>query len=282
MTSEARFVRWVMVGMATLVVLVGLGILAALILGAWKVVGEPLAMANLLGSFWDPLNGHYGLAPFVLGTVIVAGLSLLLAIPLALGVAVTLAQPASASIRESVTRVMMVFTAVPSVVFGWWGLQMVVPFVRRHVGGSGFSLLSAAIVLTLMVLPTLSFFFSQALFRVPRPFQEASLALGASADQTLIRVTLPCAAKSLMRGLMVGVARAVGETMAVQMVIGGQTALPHSLTAPGATLTTQLLTDMAVFPPGTDGHAVLDVMALMLFFGMYLLVRVSDRLGMGV
>lgn len=259
---------------------VGLAVVATLLLGAWHVLGEPSVLAGLLTNFWDPLRGRFGLGSFVAGTLTVSGLALVFAILPALGLAVVLSQQLTSRAKDFAGRLLTVLTAVPSVIFGWWGLQMVVPWVRQHVGGPGFSLLAAGLVLALMIVPTLALFFFQSMDHVPRTYLEASLALGGTPDQTLLRVLLRCAMPGLVNGLLVAVARAVGETMAVQMVIGGQTAFPSGVAAPGATLTTQIITDVTVFPPGTRGHAVLDVMALLLMAGMYVLVRLTERWGM--
>lgn len=264
---------------AGLFALVGIILVASLAAGAWPMLGAPRAAANLIGAVWDPLRGRYGVAPFVVGTAAVTLTALVIAVPIALGVAVSIVHQVGALGRGWILRVLTVLTAVPSVIFGWWGLQMVVPWVRAHVGGPGFSLLAAGIVLALMILPTLSLFFAQALAKVPNALKEGSAALGATPDQTLLRVELPFAMPALVNGLVVGLARALGETMAVQMVVGGQTAIPAGLAAPGATLTTQIFTDMTAFPPGTAGHAVLDIMALLLLAAMYVLVRTAERWG---
>lgn len=257
--------------------MLGLGLMAALFVGAWPLLGEPRPLANLFGSFWNPLHGQYGLAPFVIGTVVVTATAMALALPFSLAVGVAFSRRLPDAVRQGATRVLTVLTAVPSVIFGWWGLLAVVPWVRTRFGGPGFSLLAAGLVLAVMLTPTLSLLFYQALRSVPRSYCEGSAALGATPDQTLVRVELVCALPLLIQAVLITVARAVGETMAVQMVIGGQTGLPAGWASPGATLTTQILTDMSVFPPGTHGHAVLDVMALVLMVGMYGLVRVAER-----
>lgn len=259
--------------------LVGIGLWVTLIAGAWPLWTEVRPLTNLLSSRWDPINGHYGLWPFVAGTVAVTVLALLVAVPLALGSAVALLRRLWPPVVQPMEKVVTVLSAIPSVIFGWWGLLVVVPGVRRVFGGPGFSILAAGLVLALMLLPTLSLLFYQGLKAVPVRYQEGSDALGASPDQTLMRVLIPCAGPALVQGVLVGVARALGETMAVQMVIGGATRVPFGVTAPGATLTTQILTDGTVFPPGTTGHAVIDAMALVLMVGMYLLVRASERWG---
>ncbi|MDA8206206.1 MAG: ABC transporter permease subunit [Thermaerobacter sp.] len=272
--------RSLVMAVTGLFVVVGLSLLAALFVGAWPLLRQSRLLANLLGSTWNPLSGQLGLTPFFVGTVTVTALGLAVAIPVSLGVGISVARQLRGGIKELAVRVLTVLTAVPSVVFGWWGLQVVVPWVRVHFGGSGYSLLTGGLVLGVMLIPTTSLLFYQVIDQVPPRYQQGSLALGATQDQTLIRVVLPFALPGLIHGLLVAVARGVGETIAVQMVIGGQTYLPSGLTSSGATLTTQLLTDLSVFPPGTQGHAVLDVMALILMVGMYLLVRATARWGL--
>lgn len=258
---------------------VGLTMVLTLVVGSFPAWSQAQGLANLVGSHWQPLDHHFGLAPFFVGTVTVSVTALVIDVPFALAVAITLSEILVGKPRELARRLLAVLTAVPSVLFGWWGLQYVVPWVRATFGGAGFSLLAAGLVLAFMLLPTSSLLFMGALAHVPKTYKEASLALGATSDQTLVRMILPGAVPSLLQGLVVSFGRAIGETMAVQMVIGGQTAMPSGLTHPGATLTTQILTDMTVFPPGTPEHAALDAMAVVLLLGMYLLVRLSEVWG---
>lgn len=274
-----RWPRRIVLGVTALFVMMGLGLLASLLTGAWPLLGQPHALTNLLSGLWDPVQGRFGLGPFLIGTVVVTGIALVIAVPVSLGSAITLSARLSQQTQTSAIRVLTVLTAVPSVVFGWWGLLVIVPWIRGRLGGPGFSLLAAGMVLAVMLVPTLSLLYYHALRAVPQRYHEGSDALGATPDQTLTRVVIPCAWPALVPALLVAVARALGETIAVQMVIGGQTAIPTGLTGPGATLTTQILTDVTVFPPGTPGHAVIDIMALVLVVGMYLLVRASERWG---
>lgn len=272
-----RLVAWA----SGLFVLAGVAVLATLAAGAWPLVTETHLLANLVGGTWDPLAGRLGLAPFLLGTAAVTGLAIMIAVPFSLGAGVAVARELAGGAQDTAVRILTILTAVPSVLFGWWGLLAIVPWVRAHVGGAGFSLLAAGLVLAVMLIPTLSLLFYQALEQVPGRFQLGSTALGATPDQTLVRLVIPCALPALVQALLVGLARAIGETIAVQMVIGGQPSVPSGLASPGATLTTQILTDLSVFPPGTQGHAVLDFMALVLMAGMYLLVRATERWGAG-
>jgi phosphate transport system permease protein len=262
-------------------VIMGLGLMASVLVGSWPLLMAPHALGRLLSPLWDPLQGQWGILPFIVGSSVVTLLALCLAVPFALASAISVSRMLPPVVRPHATRVLAALTAIPSVVFGWWGLQMVVPVVRNLGGGSGFSLLAAAIVLAVMLWPTLSFLFAEALQSVSPAYVDASLALGATPDQTLVRILIPCAMPQLINAFLVAVARGLGETMAVQMVIGGQVAMPQGLLSPGATLTTQLLTDAALYPPGTRGHAALDVMALALVAAMAILVRISARWRVG-
>jgi phosphate transport system permease protein len=262
---------------ATAFVVAGSGGFWVLLWGSWPLWRQPGGWTNLLGTHWDPLASRYGLAPFVAGSVVVALLALVVSVPLSLGVAVISQRLLPGRWRPLLTQGLTVFATIPSVVFGWWGLQTVVPAIRRLFDVPGFSLLAAGLVLGLMMLPTLAVLFGHALGSVPNLWVEASYALGATEDQTLIFLIGRYVWPQLMRAVLVGLTRAMGETMAVQMVIGGQSAWPVHLLAPGATLTTQILTDVGVFPPGTLGAAALDVMALTLLVMMVVVIWWSER-----
>lgn len=259
---------------------VGLVTAGTVIVAYLAVTAVPFVLQHrsaLISWHWDPRAGHFGLWPFLGGTAAVTAVALTVAVPLALSVGIVGARVAGPQLRSGLVRVLTVLAAVPSVVYGWWGLAVIVPAVRRVTGGPGFSILAAGIVLGLMLIPTLALLFQEAIVRVPREWVEGSLALGATEDQTLVYLLWPCAGPGLARAVVVGLARAFGETMAVQMVIGGQPAWTSNLAHPGATLTTQILTDLAVFPPGTGGYRALAAMALILVGTMYALVRWSER-----
>ncbi|MCY0879005.1 MAG: ABC transporter permease subunit [Firmicutes bacterium] len=275
--QREKVIQSVTWGLGGIFVLLGFGLMAMVLVGAWPTLAEPHALARLLSPTWDPMRDQWGLLPFLLGTAVVTCLALAIVVPLALATGISISRMLPWSLRPQAVRLLAALTAIPSVVFGWWGLETVVPAVRILGGQAGFSLLAAAIVLALMLWPTLGFLFAEALMKVPRSYVEASAALGASDDQTLVRILIPSAWPQLMNAFLVAVARGLGETVAVQMVIGGQVAMPAGLLSPGATLTTQLLTDATLFPPGTRGHAALDAMALALLAAMGLLVRLSAR-----
>jgi phosphate transport system permease protein len=238
-----------------------------------RLVGRVGLNALLFGFRWDPAAGAFGLLPFIWGSVVVGILALLVAIPLGVGLAVVLAKRVPLSVGRTVGGLLTGLVAVPSVVIGWWGLDVVVPAVRRLFGGPGFSLLAAGLTVAVMLVPTLAVLATEALRAVPASLEDASRALGADEDATLWRITLLAAAPGIVRAVILAAGRALAETMAVQMVIGGQPVARLDVAAPGSTLTTGILTHLAVFSPDSPGAEALTVMACCLFIGTFLLQR---------
>jgi phosphate transport system permease protein len=241
----------------------------------WQLFGGQGALNVLLGTQWDPIAGAVGLLPFLYGSLLVTVVALAVALPLGLAVAVALEYVLAGS-RRWLLSLLTAMGAVPSVIYGWWALATIVPALRR-LDGSGFSLLAAGLVVAVMVLPSFAVLARQALAAVPAEVLEGALALGATDDQALWRVLLPAAADGLRAAGLLALARALGETMAVQMVVGGQAYVGWSIPHPGATLTSQILTDLASLPEGTPGHQALDVMALLLLVAMALVARATLR-----
>ncbi|MBX5467875.1 MAG: ABC transporter permease subunit [Firmicutes bacterium] len=235
---------------------------------AWAVVG---------GMSWDPVRGRFGMAPFWIGSAVVAALGLAIAVPLGLGIGIWAGQGLVPALRQRVGVYLTVLSAVPSVVWGWWGLVVVVPALRQLTGGTGYSLAAGGVVLGLMVLPTFAQLAVQAVAAVPAAWVEGSLALGATMDQTLLRLVLPAAKAGLRRALWVALARALGETVAVQMVVGGFPGRFFGVWAPGATIPSQILTELPLLPPGTPGHGALEVMALLLVVAMTAVTQWAGR-----
>ncbi|CAB1129727.1 Phosphate transport system permease protein PstC (TC 3.A.1.7.1) [Candidatus Hydrogenisulfobacillus filiaventi] len=260
--------------MATaLLVVLAVGILVRLGLPAAALLARQGPVTVLAGRVWDPVAGRYGLLPFLWGSAVVTAIALGVAVPLGGATAVTVTRILEPSWRGPARSLLTAFMAVPSVIYGWWGLGVVVPAVRALTGGPGFSLLAAGLTVGIMVLPTFALLAAEALAAVPDTWVQASLALGATGDQTLLRLVLPAAGAGLRQALALATARALGETLAVQMVVGGQTTFSWNPLHPGATLTSQILTDMVALPVGTPGHAALDVMAVVLLGLMWAAAR---------
>ncbi|HEX6631257.1 MAG TPA: phosphate ABC transporter permease subunit PstC [Gemmatimonadaceae bacterium] len=204
----------------------------------------------LFESTWDPGNGQFGVLPAMYGTIVSSLLALLLATPLALGVAIFLSEFAPRWLRTPVGFLVDLLAAIPSVIYGLWGIFVLVPFLREHVapalkaipllGSSalfegpayGFSLLAAVLILTIMILPYISSVAREVLLAVPRSQREAALALGATRWETIRDAVVPYARSGIVGGVILGLGRALGETMAVTMLIGNVAQIKASLLAP--------------------------------------------------
>ncbi len=197
-------------------------------LPAWQAIGVgPL----LAGRTWRPQNGQFGLAPMIWGSLLATVGALALGVPLALGCAIFLAELAPRQVAALVRPAVEVLAGIPSVVYGLFGLMVVVPLARRVPvpGNSGFGLLAASIVLAVMILPTVASIAEDAIRAVPREYKEGALALGATHWQAITGVILPAARSGLVAAIILGTGRALGETMAMIMVIGNSVIVPQPL-----------------------------------------------------
>jgi len=217
---------------------------------AWPVLSQ-LGWADVLGSHaWYPLDGEFGMGGMLLATALVSLGALMFAAPLGLGSAVFMQFVAPPSARRTLQWVLGLLAGTPSVVFGLWGLTVLVPWLAdSHPPGT--SLLSAALVLALMILPTVALTAASALQAVPRTLQQASDALGLSLRRHVLSVALPAARAGIVSGLVLALARALGETMAVLMVAGNVAQWPTSVLDPVRVLTANIALEMAY---ATDTH----------------------------
>ena len=240
----------------------------------------------LHGTRWKPEADSYGGFALLSGTLISAsGAVVLGALPAVLA-AVWLSELSPKSVRTPFRRVMEIAAAVPSVVYGWLALVYLVPLMERFahsiygseaaVGGEG--LASSALLLGIMIAPTVLLLSLDALSRVPAELRQGSAALGASEMQTAFRVALPGAWRGILIAVFFGLARAAGETMAVQMVIGGARKLPDNLFTPTTTISTQIVMDMQNARPGTTASNALYSMALVLLVVSVIIVLATRLL----
>jgi phosphate transport system permease protein len=174
-----------------------------------------------------------------------------------------------------------IFVGIPSVVYGWVGLSLLVPFIREHVGGLGFSILAGGLVLAIMIFPTIASVSADALRALPRKYTEASYALGGTRWQTIYRVLIPAASRGIFTGVILGLARAFGEALAVQMVIGNTIRMPSSILDATANLTSIITMDMANTVTGTPWNNALWSMALLLLLLSFGFILIIHRIGKG-
>ncbi len=220
---------------------------------AWPAL-HTFGFSFLVSSDWDPVNGSFGAAPALYGTIVSAILALILATPLAIGVAIYLSEFAPSWLRQPLSFFVDLLAAVPSVVYGLWGIFVLIPLLRTHVvpflthtlhlGATplfsgpnyGPSMLAAGVILAIMILPYISAVAREVLLAVPRSQREAALALGATRWEMIWGAVLPYARSGIIGGVILGLGRALGETMAVTMVIGNTHEISSSLLAPGYTM----------------------------------------------
>lgn len=233
----------------------------------------------LFSGDWSPSEGKFGALPMILGSFVVTLLSALVATPFAIGAAIFMTEisPKGAKFLQPAIELLV---GIPSVVYGFIGLQVVVPFVRFIFGGTGFGILSGTFVLFVMILPTVTFMTTDTLRAVPRHYREASLAMGATRWQTIWRVILNAAKPGIFTAVIFGMARAFGEALAIQMVVGNSAVIPMSLTTPAATLTSVLTMGIGNTVMGTVSNNVLWSLALVLLLmslGFNMLVKFITR-----
>ena len=201
----------------------------------------------LFSTRWEPTAAtpHYGILSFILGSIYVTGLALLFAVPVGLSVGVYLAELAEQKASRVIRSAVELLAGIPSVIYGLFGIAVISAVTRTLFGGTGYSLLSASIVLAIMTLPTIINVTEVSLRAVPQELKEGSLALGATHWQTIIRVLIPAGRSGIIAGVVLGMGRAIGETMAVLMVGGNAPIMPSGLTGKVRTLTMNIITDMS-------------------------------------
>lgn len=205
----------------------------------------------LLGKKWKPGNDIYGIFPMILGSIYVTAIATLIGVTVGIFTAVYLAKFCPPKLYKILKPGVELLAGIPSVVYGFFGLCVIVPFVRDYIGGDGMSMLTASILLGIMILPTIINVSESAIRAVPDKYYQGSLALGATHERSVFRTVVPAAKSGIMAGVVLGIGRAVGETMAVIMVAGNQARMPKGLLKGIRTLTTNIVMEMGY---ATDLH----------------------------
>lgn len=227
----------------------------------------------LTGIEWSSRNDQFGVVPFVLGSFVVTLGALVLGAPLAVLTAVFMSEVASPRFRNLVRPAIELLAGIPSVVYGFFGVLVIIPIVSRFFGGVGFGPLAAWIILAIMIVPTIATLTEDALNSIPMGIREASFAMGATQWQTIYKVVLPAAKVGIIDAIILGMGRAIGETMAVLMVVGNAPQLFAGITAPISTLTSQIVLDMS-YSTGTHRTALFGMAAILFIISMALVLTV--------
>jgi phosphate transport system permease protein len=271
-----RIYRWATTAFALFIPILLLLIAIEIFTAGWPALSK-FGFGFFTGTEWDAVNGKFGAAPAIFGTVVSSIIALVIATPLSVGVAIFLSEFAPRWIRQPIGFLVDLLAAIPSVVYGLWGILVLVPFLRGdvmpffkdtlHLGNFplfagpayGPSMLAAGSILAIMVLPYISAVTREVLMAVPRSQREAALALGATRWEMIWDAVLPFARSGIIGGVILGLGRALGETMAVTMVIGNRHEISASLFAPGYTMASVIANE---FSEATNDLHVSALMAV--------------------
>lgn len=221
----------------------------------------------LSGKEWKPTSGRFGALPLIVGSIVVTAGAVLISAPLSLLVAIFLTEIASKRVANYIKTAIELLAGIPSVVYGFMGIIVLVPIIRSLFGGSGFGIITGWIVLAIMIMPTITSLSEGALAAVPDRYRYGALALGATRWEMISRVVLPAAKRGIVSAIVLGVGRAIGETMAVLMVLGNVPRLPQSINQPIATMTSIIALDIS-YASGLHKYALFSLGFVLLLISM--------------
>lgn len=219
----------------------------------------------LFGMSWKPGQGSYGIFPMIIGSVYVTAGAIITGVPTGLLCAVFMARYCPDKLYKILKPAIDLLAGIPSIVYGFFGLMVIVPLVQQNIGGSGKSLLTSSILLGIMILPTIISVSESNIRAVPEYYYEGSLALGATRERSIFKAVLPAAKMGILAGIILGVGRAIGETMAVVMVCGNQAIMPEGITSGVRTLTANIVLEMG-YASGLHRDALIATAVVLFVF----------------
>ena len=217
------------------------------------------------GTTWKPGNDKYGILPMIMGSIYVTGGAILIGVPIGLLTAVYMAKFCNKKLYRVMKPATELLAGIPSVVYGFFGIKVLVPMVRQLFGGDGSSILTASVLLGIMILPTIIGVIEPAIRAVPESYYEGALALGATHERSIFSVMLPAAKSGILAGIILGIGRAMGETMAVVMVCGNNPRMPAGILKGARTLTANIVMDMG-YATGLHREALIATGVVLFIF----------------
>lgn len=224
----------------------------------------------LLGQKWKPNNNIFGILPMIVGSIYVTAGAIIVGVPIGFFAAVYLAKFCSTRVYRFVKPAVELMAGIPSIVYGFFGLVVIVPIMQKTFGGNGKSVLTASLLLGIMILPTIITVAESNIRAVPESYYEGSLALGATPERSVFSAVLPGAKSGILAGIVLGIGRAIGETMAVIMVAGNQPVIPNSLLSGVRTLTANIVMEMGY---AADLHREALIATAVVLFVLILLLN---------
>ncbi len=238
-------------------------------------IGEIGIGEFLLGTEWRPANEIFGIFPMIVGSIYVTIGALIMGVPIGILTAIFMVKFCPEKLYKIMKPATNLMAGIPSVVYGFFGLVVLVPFVRDTFGGRGMSILTASVLLALMILPTIISMSESAIRAVPSSYYEGGLALGASHERSVFFTVVPAAKSGIFAGITLGLGRAIGETMAVMMVAGNQPVIPGSILDGVRTLTTNIVMEMGY---STDLHREALIATAVVLFIFVLIINLTFSL----
>lgn len=235
--------------------------------GAWPAISQIGLWNFLSGTAWKPNNDpqKFGIFYMIIGSLYVSGGALILGVPAGLGAAIFMAYFCPRRIYGLVNQCVKLLAGIPSIIYGFFGMMIVVPFIANHCPGNGNSVLAASVVLALMILPTIITISENALRALPGSYYEGASALGATKEEAVFRVLVPAARRGIVTSIVLGMGRAIGETIAVGMVAGNSNILPTTIFKSVRTLTVNIVSEMG-YAEGLHYDALIATGAVLFVF----------------
>ena len=272
MRRKEKIAEWLFFAGALFSVLAVLLICLFLFINAVPTIAEIGPLKFLLGTKWKPSQDIYGILPMILASIYVTGLSILFGVPLGLLTAVFMAFFCPKRLYKVMRPCVELLAGIPSIVYGFFGLMVIVPFMQKVFGGSGKSMLTASVLLALMILPTIITVSENSLRSVDPALMSGALSLGDTKETAVFRVIIPAASSGILSGVILGIGRSIGETMAVIMIAGNQATMPSSILKGVRTMTANIVLEMGY---ATDLHREALIATGAVLFVFILIINIA-------
>lgn len=229
-------------------------------------IGEIGVLNFLTGTVWKPLENHFGILPMIVGSCYVTAGAIIIGVPVGLLCAIYMAKFCPRGVYRILKPAIDLLAGIPSIIYGFFGLMVIVPVIQQLTGTSGKGVLTASIMLGIMILPTIISVSEAAIRAVPESYYEGALALGATHERSVFFTTVPAAKSGIMAGIILGIGRAIGETMAVVMVAGNQPVIPESILSGVRTMTINIVLEMGYAAKGMHRDALIATAVVLFVF----------------
>ena len=258
--------KYIFMASATVSIIAVVVICVFLFSKGFPTIAEIGVFNFLGGTVWKPLEGHFGIFPMIVGSIYVTAGAIILGVPIGILCAVFMARFCPPKLYKILKPAVDLLAGIPSIVYGFFALMVIVPVMQDIFGGGGKGILTASILLAIMILPTIIGVAESALRAVPESYYEGSLALGATHERSVFFTLLPAAKSGILAGVILGIGRAIGETMAVVYIAGNQPILPDSILSGVRTMTANIVLEMGYAADGIHRNALIATAVVLFVF----------------